>query len=1674
MKKILQFLLELKLAVLFALFLLHFPVSAQNSQWLEQGGGQKPDEAYSISTDGSNNTYTTGYFTGNAKFGANTLVTMGVSNIFVTKTDVNGNYLWAVQAGGNGQNSRGLAIKTDLGGNSYVTGWYYGIATFGTYTLTSSGKQDVFIAKYNSSGQCQWAVSGGGKGGDIGNAITIDNLGNPVVTGEFQDTAVFGSFSLKATGSNVNVFTAKLDAASGNFIWVKSGTGPHSDRGLGVACDPSGNVYVEGSFTDTITFDYLHKGTIYNAIFLIKYTNAGKEVWFTTAAGSIYGIANAIAADANNHIYMTGDFQGILSFFWNNHQTNLKHIYANRIFVCKYDTAANLLWDTSDASSSWVTSRNLAVDNNGNVNIIGHFRCVMNSFADRYGQGTFNSVGFWDVFVANYSSIKTSSWQWSQQIGGDKNNYGWGITLDNSGDIFTCGSFDLNMVVATGSNFLGYHASLVNPGIPPYCSDPNYGNFEEFRTYGNLDAFIAKPIDYNRVPYDYYYRSANTCLRPFVGVCINNSSLLDTCMDTVQFCVRGTLYANSHAYKGAGFYDGYFDNNDYYGGEPGPYFRYQWSNGSTKDTSMVSSSGWYHVTQISWDSCFISTDSVYVIIHPLPPKPVISDNVIINTNAINPQPIVLCRDSVLLTGGNYGNNKYYWYDSTLAVQVNSDSLWVRASDSDYCHFIVVDSNGCQNDNFVKIVLDSALPKIIPKLYCVQDTADHDTVTLCQGGYFVMYAYDSISNPLHKEGYCIPPKFRTQIYWHAGINPAAYSRRQDCANNYGDNNTFYPSDSGWYYITDTVVRKNTCGSDMYVTADSIYVKLHPNPVIQLTVSPNQTICPGGIDSALLIASCNYPFRWSTGSTSDSIWVIQTGPYTVSSTATNQWGCSASALQSVRVDTPPQPLITMNPSNGIICPYDSVYLQCSGAGTFNWYGPVGPFGGNQNYAYGNVPGLYYCVLHDLNGCKLLSNTVILEQYTTPFLWAYPSPFLCWGDSVLIHVACSPGANIQWQPPLYGSDSLQYVKAAGTYTCTVVSCGIVTNATITIGLRNIGAGIKVTNPILCSPGDSAILTADSAMANYLWMPGNYNSRTIIVKTGGIYSLTVTDSGGCKGTSSVIIKQGIPMHDSISALQNINCYNSNTGSITAGVRGGTMPYTYQWSPPAGSSATITGLSAGTYSVQITDSNGCQATASAVIVSPSKPLHDSLYSIKLLCCNTNTGSAVVVASGGWGGYKYLWNPGAQTSSSITGLTAGTYTVTITDSLGCTLTDSIIVTQPACIVLSDTTVNAHCENNDGQASVSATGGTGNYTYLWNPGGQTTSTITGLSAGTYTVTVTDANGCSASAVVVVRHSDDERAMIRLNTDSACRGQSITMTVTGAQSYLWSNGATDSSIVFIADSSMTWSVICTKGICADTSRAKFYCYPPLQTGRHNGLIVCQGHSDTVFATVSGGKPPYIYQWNNGITADSPGPFIMDAGISVIYICNISDGCSYSAIDSISVNVVLKPVAMFEVSPDTVAPGDAVNFINQSKYAASYLWNFGNGTTGTDSGMITYTFQHSGAYQIMLIAFNSLGCPDSASEVLNVKDKVLFPNIFTPNGDGKNDMFMVKISEALCYNCQIYNRWGTLMYESDDINRGWDGKDRRTGDAASNGEYYYIVHYCDKNNTPFTRYGYFTLIR
>ena len=1314
-------------------------ILAQSPYWMRSAGGFGVDEGLKISIDGNNNTYTTGYFSGVCTFDTGlSLTASGATDIFITKVNDQGILQWAVKAGGMGPD-RGLSIKADQQGNCYVTGIYFGSATFGNTTINSvGGSQDVFIAKYNSAGILQWVVSAGGPEGESGNGITVDNSGNVIVTGQFSGTAHFGSISLSSMIDpstllpSIDVFTTKLDA-SGNFLWAKKGSAIHTDRGLDVASDPAGNIYVTGQFSDTITFDNTYNNQMYNTIFLIKYNSNGTEQWFRKIGGSVMNIAYSIAVDANSNIYLTGDFLGTLIFF-GSPDVHLTNAYPNNIFIAKYNNAGSLLWSQADGSNSDISSRCIALDDSSDAYIVGNFRCTLSEYADFIGQGTFNSVGFKDIFVTKYN--QNGQRQWMRQGGGQQEDFGAGITVKTFKKVIITGSFNEKIFFPSNNNFTNpnsiYFTSQLYPAyLGTYCNDASYGQYCCIPSYGNTDILIAKAIDITRQPYDYYTRTSGNNLRPYVGACINTVNGSDNYCSGDSAGACATLHLNG-ATNTSQFQPG--------SNSPGPYFTWHWSGGGTNQLINVNTSGNYAVTITSLDGCYSSSDTIYVAIHPLPPKPLISDNYIVNTNAFFPQTIHLCYpDNVTLTGSTSASH-YYWYggntiDSSLSITVNESGLY---------NFIVIDSFGCQNYNAVQVILDFPLDSLPLGMMLCYDSDHNDSIEICMGNSFTILIYDTVTN--HSGNLiCIVP---ASTSWF--LSPAL-----PFIEHFETWITCMPTQSGIYQINAQMIRLNNCDTDTIVFNKTIYVKVNPTPVVNISLSGDTSICSG--DTTVLSANGASSYLWSGpgiigNPNQPDISVNMPGNYQVFSNYIDANGCSDSVISTINVNLKPSPLITMIPFGGVICPNDSAFLQCSGIGNFQWYNSAGIFGLNSSFVSVSSPGYYYCVLTDTSGCILSSNSVELLNYATPYLEATPSAFLCTGSNCTISAISGPGSIIQWQPPLSGNNSSQTISTAGTYHCLISLCNIITDASIVITMANTIAQITPAGPLNLCVMDSVILTANPGMAGYQWsIPGSFN-QTISISQPGTFTLTTTDAVGCTATDFITINQYPELPAPVLSDTSICAGNSITLHVIASA-------SVEWFSDAsggtpfniGSSFTTPLLTSDTiFYVQVTDTI-CHSlrvpyNINVIII----PLAPEIINNSPLC----EGDTLTLKTSPVSGANYQW---AGTNSFYSVLqnveiqdininNSGTYTLKCTVDgcqSGITSANIVINAKPFLDIGNDTTI---C------IGIPFIINTGNFSsYLWQDGSSNSSYLVDTK-GDYSVIVTDNKGCKSKDSISIDFID----------------------------------------------------------------------------------------------------------------------------------------------------------------------------------------------------------------------------------------------------------------------------------------------------------------------------------
>jgi hypothetical protein len=457
-----------------------------NFQWASNMGSTGTDFGFAIATDASGNAYTTGYFSGTADFdpgaGTFTLTASGSNDIFISKLDINGNFVWAKKIGGT-SNDIGRSIAIDGAGNINVTGSFQGSVDFdpnaGVTNLTSAGSNDIFIVKLTPAGNLVWAKNIGGANDDKGQSITADASGNVFTTGYFSGTADFDpaatTFTMNGLGGQESVFISKLDA-SGNFIWAKQfngTTGSPQVFGNGISLDGSGNVYVGGSFTGTIDFDPSASTSTITAInmdiFIVKLDGSGNLVWVKTMGGaSGSNTANSIAVDASNNVYATGYFDQTTDFDPSASTFNLTSTSGVDIFVLKLDGSGNFTWAKKMGSTSGDQGKSIAVSSTGDVYTTGYFSNINNDFDPGASTYTLNTTGGNTVFLSKLDA--SGNFVFANSYGGSS-SIGWGLAVTSIFDIYTVGNFS--------------QTNDFDPGTGTYTLNPNGGP-------GNDDAYVQK------------------------------------------------------------------------------------------------------------------------------------------------------------------------------------------------------------------------------------------------------------------------------------------------------------------------------------------------------------------------------------------------------------------------------------------------------------------------------------------------------------------------------------------------------------------------------------------------------------------------------------------------------------------------------------------------------------------------------------------------------------------------------------------------------------------------------------------------------------------------------------------------------------------------------------------------------------------------------------------------------------------------------------------------------------------------------------------------------------------------------------------------------------------------------------------------------------------------------
>jgi gliding motility-associated-like protein len=602
-----------------------------------------------------------------------------------------------------------------------------------------------------------------------------------------------------------------------------------------------------------------------------------------------------------------------------------------------------------------------------------------------------------------------------------------------------------------------------------------------------------------------------------------------------------------------------------------------------------------------------------------------------------------------------------------------------------------------------------------------------------------------------------------------------------------------------------------------------------------------------------------------------------------------------------------------------------------------------------------------------------------------------------------------------------------------------------------------------------------------NISWSTGSGQNLTTISNLGpGTYFVTVGDQNGCTANGSFAV-QNTNAH-SLSGINIVSatCYSSVDGAAQVQVSGGSGSFTYSWNTvPPQTTVQASNLPGGNVSVTVTDQNtGCVVTGTISIPRPAA------ITIPITVippgCGASDGEATAAATGGNGGFTYQWDTAPpQTSATATALSAGVYIVTVEDVLGCTGSRTVLVSDDNPPVVSIPSTTPDCLQGTGSATAMANTGTPPFTYTWGTvPPQVGATATSLSAGDYYVTVSDANGCSQITNVKI----DSIAPPIISTDVVqpdC-GQangSILATVEngiGPISYSWTpSGGSGPSQVGLSEGSYTVTVVDSIG-CTDAETILLEQLPPVSDFTFTN--VCDGEEMTFEPTTTSGAVAWSWNFGDGNMSDQQNPALTYAAPGEYEVTVIFSGGCMNDTATHTVSVFAPPTAAFVVEPQIVTTRTDANFVYTGTGGTEFLWDLG-GQLSTDQRP-QYTFPEEGLYDITLMVTDANGCTDTVTQTIEVllQPVIYLPNAFMPQGTPANSRFKGYGLGITAAELSIFDRWGTLLYYSDDINEilnaGWDGTYK--GKPAPQDAYPYRLKASFYNNTSFEKLGTVTLVR
>ena len=617
----------------------------------------------------------------------------------------------------------------------------------------------------------------------------------------------------------------------------------------------------------------------------------------------------------------------------------------------------------------------------------------------------------------------------------------------------------------------------------------------------------------------------------------------------------------------------------------------------------------------------------------------------------------------------------------------------------------------------------------------------------------------------------------------------------------------------------------------------------------------------------------------------------------------------------------------------------------------------------------------------------------------------------------------------------------------------------------IADIAASVVI--PIRCNGDTTGSVTVnfvgDSSNINYSWDSNPIQkTRTATHLGAGNYDITLLNDEGCPASAKVTLVEPSPMLYTITTAKP-DC-SINNGSIDIAVSGAFPPYTYTWSPNVSTSSSAKNLVAGIYTVVVADTNLCTKVITVDLSSLSDLNAEIANHRNVSCFNGKDGMALASATGGNAPYAYSWSTGGN-SALEKNLAAGTYSATVTDRKGCQAFATAVIGQPESLVPVMTQQNTSCGNNNGTATISAYGGTGPYQFAWAPGNITSASMNNLAPGQYIVAIKDSNSCIVYDTATIAPSSAINVTFS-HTDILCYGDlsgSAEAFVSGGTqpyNFQWTNDTqifNGNPVANLAAGTYEFSVQDRTG-CSVKSPLIIKQPEVLKILMTSKPSYCDLSNGSVNAVVSGGVPAYDFSWS-----PSANTFSAVANIPAgTYRLTVTDknGCTVTESASVLNN---DPVKIFLGTDTTLCPGNRI--ILSPGIFSSYQWQ-------DNSRGSSFTVTKEGTYSVQVT--DDRGCVLSDTiKIIADCGFIFFPSAFTPNSDGLNDFFgpFGNLNTVRQYTLHIYDRYGNLVFESNDPFKKWDGKLR--GINLLPDTFVWIAKYNNKGETNIMKKGTVTLL-